>query len=62
MVVFLEWKKKMKATGSKLIKVAKIQNLDVYQDTDTKKIYVEILGTLEEIPSIAEAIKYTNPN
>lgn len=48
----------MKATGSKLIKVARIKELDVYQDTDTKKLFVDVFGALREVQSIEDAAKY----
>lgn len=48
----------MKATGSKLIKVATLDGLDVVQDTDTKKLYVELFGSLREVKSIDDAINF----
>ena len=48
----------MKATGSKLIKVARIKELDVYQDTDNKKLFVDVFGALREVQSIEDAAKY----
>lgn len=46
----------MKATGSKLIKIS--YKLNIYQDTDTLKLYLEVFGALVEIKSIEEAMKY----
>lgn len=48
----------MKATGSKLIKVARIKELDIYQDTDTKKLFVDVFGALREVASMEDAAKY----
>ena len=48
----------MKATGSKLIKVARIKELDIYQDTDTKKLFVDVFGSLREVESIQDASRF----
>jgi len=48
----------MKAAGSKLIKVAHIKELDVYQDTDTKKLFVDVSGALREVASMEDIAKY----
>lgn len=47
----------MKAAGSKLIKVATLDGLDVVQDTDTKKLYVELFGYFREVKSVDDAIR-----
>lgn len=54
----LQWKLKMKATGSKLIKISELSGFTVYQDADTLKIFIEIFGGLIEIASLEEAITY----
>ena len=46
----------MKATGSKLIKIS--NKFNIYQDTDTLKLYLEVFGALVEIKSIEEAKQY----
>ena len=48
----------MRATGSKLIKIAKIRNLDVCQDVDTKKLYVDVFGSLRQVDSLQDAAEF----
>lgn len=47
----------MKASGSQLIKVAILKGLVVYQDMDTGNLYLEVLGSLTQVNSIASATR-----
>lgn len=52
----------MKATGSKLIKIAEAYGRDILQDVDTKAIVVDIDGQFVVVSNIEDAFNIAGRN